>query len=192
LKGKPPESNARGKAFSDAFFLALVNHKCHHRFVFVNLDLEPGQPDGVIYRRLRESCGISQHKAAKALGITQGAVSKTEKRQSIQFNTLKRLAHSQGATIKFIVADPNTGTTADLTPVLDLIPGLISIFESMGFESKEVLRILIVMAGYIEQGGTFEEARDILIAVLSGDFDHFADQLCADPDSEEQLPAEQP
>lgn len=58
-------------------------------------------------RHLREKLGLSQSELAERLEIQQPAVSKLERRQNLELNTLREVVNALGGTIEIIVKIPN-------------------------------------------------------------------------------------
>ena len=56
---------------------------------------------------LREKLGLSQSELAERLEVQQPAVSKLERRQNIELNTLRAVVNALGGTIEIIVRVPN-------------------------------------------------------------------------------------
>jgi len=58
-------------------------------------------------RHLREKLGLSQSELAERLKVQQPAVSKMERRQNLELNTLRSVVNALGGTIEIIVRVPN-------------------------------------------------------------------------------------
>jgi len=58
-------------------------------------------------RHLREKLGLSQSELAERLEVQQPAVSKMERRQNLELNTLRFVVNALGGTIEIIVRVPN-------------------------------------------------------------------------------------
>ena len=58
-------------------------------------------------RHLREKLGLSQSELAERLEVKQPAVSKMERRQNLELNTLRSVVNALGGTIEIIVRVPN-------------------------------------------------------------------------------------
>jgi DNA-binding transcriptional regulator YiaG len=58
-------------------------------------------------RHLREKLGLSQSELAERLEVQQPAVSKMERRQNLELNTLRSVVNALGGTIEIIVRVPN-------------------------------------------------------------------------------------
>ena len=69
-------------------------------------------------RELRKSLGISQKQLAEALNVSQAAVSKQERRQSIQVGTLCEVIEAMGGTIEITASFPGDKT-------IRLMPGAV-------------------------------------------------------------------
>jgi predicted XRE-type DNA-binding protein len=61
----------------------------------------------ITLRHLREKLGLSQSELAERLEIQQPAVSKLERRQNLELNTLRSVVNALGGTIEIIVRVPN-------------------------------------------------------------------------------------
>jgi len=57
-------------------------------------------------RHLREKLGLSQSELAERLEVQQPAVSKMERRQNLELNTLRSVVNALGGTIEIIVRIP--------------------------------------------------------------------------------------
>ena len=58
-------------------------------------------------RHLREKLGLSQAELAERLDVQQPAVSKLERRQNLELNTLRSVVSALGGTIEIIVRVPD-------------------------------------------------------------------------------------
>jgi predicted XRE-type DNA-binding protein len=58
-------------------------------------------------RHLREKLGLSQAELAERLEVQQPAVSKLERRQNLELNTLRSVVNALGGTIEIIVRVPD-------------------------------------------------------------------------------------
>lgn len=58
-------------------------------------------------RHLREKLGLSQSELAERLEVQRLAVSKLERRQNLELNTLREVVNALGGTIEIIVRIPN-------------------------------------------------------------------------------------
>jgi DNA-binding transcriptional regulator YiaG len=58
-------------------------------------------------RHLREKLGLSQLELAERLEVQQPAVSKLERRQNLELNTLRAVVNALGGTIEIIVRIPD-------------------------------------------------------------------------------------
>ncbi|MCY7367562.1 MAG: helix-turn-helix domain-containing protein [Chamaesiphon sp.] len=58
-------------------------------------------------RHLREKLGLSQAELAERLDVQQPAVSKLERRQNLELNTLRSVVNALGGTIEIIVRVPD-------------------------------------------------------------------------------------
>lgn len=58
-------------------------------------------------RHLREKLGLSQAELAQRLEVQQPAISKLERRQNLELNTLRSVVNALGGTIEIIVRVPN-------------------------------------------------------------------------------------
>jgi DNA-binding XRE family transcriptional regulator len=58
-------------------------------------------------RHLREKFGLSQAELAQRLEVQQPAISKLERRQNLELNTLRSVVNALGGTIEIIVRVPN-------------------------------------------------------------------------------------
>jgi len=58
-------------------------------------------------RHLREKLGLSQSELAERLEVKQPAVSKMERRQNLELNTLRSVVNALGGNIEIIVRVPN-------------------------------------------------------------------------------------
>ncbi len=61
----------------------------------------------VTLRHLREKLGLSQSELAERLEVQQPAISKLERRQNLELNTLRSVVNALGGTIEIIVRVPN-------------------------------------------------------------------------------------
>jgi DNA-binding XRE family transcriptional regulator len=61
----------------------------------------------ITLRHLREKLGLSQSELAKRLEVQQPAISKLERRQNLELNTLRAVVSALGGTIEIIVRVPN-------------------------------------------------------------------------------------
>jgi DNA-binding XRE family transcriptional regulator len=61
----------------------------------------------VTLRHLREKLGLSQSELAERLEVQQPAISKLERRQNLELNTLRSVVHALGGTIEIIVRVPD-------------------------------------------------------------------------------------
>lgn len=61
----------------------------------------------VTLRHLREKLGLSQSELAERLEVQQPAVSKLERRQNLELNTLRAVVDALGGSIEIIVRVPN-------------------------------------------------------------------------------------
>jgi predicted XRE-type DNA-binding protein len=58
-------------------------------------------------KHLREQLGLSQVELADRLEVQQPAVSKLERRQNLELNTLRTVVHALGGTIEIIIRVPD-------------------------------------------------------------------------------------
>ena len=58
-------------------------------------------------RHLREKLGLSQSELAQRLDVQQPAISKLERRQNLELNTLRSVVNALGGTIEIIVRVPD-------------------------------------------------------------------------------------
>ena len=58
-------------------------------------------------RHLREKLGLSQAELAERLEVQQPAVSKLERRQNLELNTLRSVVNALGGTIEIIIRVPD-------------------------------------------------------------------------------------
>jgi transcriptional regulator with XRE-family HTH domain len=58
-------------------------------------------------RHLREKLGLSQVELAERLEIQQPAISKLERRQNLELNTLRSVVNALGGTLEIIVRVPD-------------------------------------------------------------------------------------
>lgn len=61
----------------------------------------------ITLRHLREKLGLSQAELAERLEVQQPAVSKLERRQNLELNTLRSVVTALGGTIEIIVRVPD-------------------------------------------------------------------------------------
>jgi DNA-binding XRE family transcriptional regulator len=61
----------------------------------------------VTLRHLREKLGLSQSELAERLEVQQPAISKLERRQNLELNTLRSVVNALGGTIEIIVRVPD-------------------------------------------------------------------------------------
>jgi DNA-binding transcriptional regulator YiaG len=61
----------------------------------------------VTLKHLREKLGLSQSELAERLEVKQPAVSKLERRQNLELNTLRSVVNALGGTIEIIVKIPD-------------------------------------------------------------------------------------
>ncbi len=61
----------------------------------------------ITLRHLREKLGLSQTELAERLEVKQPAISKLERRQNLELNTLRSVVHALGGTIEIIVRVPD-------------------------------------------------------------------------------------
>jgi DNA-binding transcriptional regulator YiaG len=61
----------------------------------------------ITLRHLREKLGLSQSELAERLEVQQPAVSKLERRQNLELNTLRAVVDALGGTMEIIVRVPN-------------------------------------------------------------------------------------
>lgn len=61
----------------------------------------------ITLRHLREKLGLSQSELAERLEVQQPAISKLERRQNLELNTLRAVVNALGGTIEIIVRVPN-------------------------------------------------------------------------------------
>jgi predicted XRE-type DNA-binding protein len=61
----------------------------------------------ITLRHLREKLGLSQAELAERLEVQQPAVSKLERRQNLELNTLRAVVNALGGTMEIIVRVPN-------------------------------------------------------------------------------------
>jgi DNA-binding XRE family transcriptional regulator len=73
----------------------------------------------VSLREVRKSLGISQKQLAEALKVSQAAVSKQERRQGIQVETLCGVIEAMGGTVEITARFPGDKTVR-LTPAAPL------------------------------------------------------------------------
>ena len=60
----------------------------------------------MLIAEIRRSVGLTQHDLAKALGVTQPSLSKLEKQDDMQINTLRRLVEALGGRLEVIAHLP--------------------------------------------------------------------------------------
>jgi DNA-binding XRE family transcriptional regulator len=58
-------------------------------------------------RHLREKLGLSQAELAERLEVQQPAISKLERRQNLELNTLRSVVNALGGTLEIIVRVPD-------------------------------------------------------------------------------------
>ncbi|MEA5467322.1 XRE family transcriptional regulator [Spirulina sp. 06S082] len=61
----------------------------------------------ITLKHLREKLGLSQSELAECLEVQQPAISKLERRQNLELNTLREVVNALGGTIEVIVRIPN-------------------------------------------------------------------------------------
>jgi DNA-binding XRE family transcriptional regulator len=61
----------------------------------------------ITLRQLREKLGLSQSELAERLEVQPPAMSKLERRQNLELNTLRAVVNALGGTIEIIVRIPN-------------------------------------------------------------------------------------
>jgi DNA-binding XRE family transcriptional regulator len=61
----------------------------------------------ITLRHLREKLGLSQAELAERLEVQQPAISKLERRQNLELNTLRSVVNALGGTIEIIVRVPD-------------------------------------------------------------------------------------
>ncbi len=61
----------------------------------------------ITLKHLREKLGLSQAELAQWLEVQQPAISKLERRQNLELNTLRSVVNALGGTIEIIVRVPN-------------------------------------------------------------------------------------
>lgn len=61
----------------------------------------------VTLKHLREKLGLSQSELAERLEVKQPAISKLERRQNLELNTLRSVVNALGGTIEIIVKIPD-------------------------------------------------------------------------------------
>ena len=61
----------------------------------------------ITLRHLREKLGLSQSELAQRMDVQQPAISKLERRQNLELNTLRSVVTALGGTIEIIVRIPN-------------------------------------------------------------------------------------
>jgi DNA-binding XRE family transcriptional regulator len=61
----------------------------------------------ITLQHLREKLGLSQSELAERLEVQQPAISKLERRQNLELNTLRAVVNALGGTIEIIVRIPN-------------------------------------------------------------------------------------
>jgi DNA-binding XRE family transcriptional regulator len=61
----------------------------------------------ITLRHLREKLGLSQSELAERLDVQQPAISKLERRQNLELNTLRSVVNALGGTIEIIVRVPD-------------------------------------------------------------------------------------
>jgi DNA-binding XRE family transcriptional regulator len=61
----------------------------------------------ITLRHLREKLGLSQSELAERLEVQQTAISKLERRQNLELNTLRSVVNALGGTIEIIVRVPD-------------------------------------------------------------------------------------
>ena len=61
----------------------------------------------ITLRHLREKLGLSQSELAERLEVQQPAISKLERRQNLELNTLRAVVNALGGTMEIIVKVPN-------------------------------------------------------------------------------------
>lgn len=67
----------------------------------------------------RERCGLDQSALARALGVTQGAISKIEQGRTANSRLLPRIAARTGVSLEWLLGetdDPQDGAAETLTP----------------------------------------------------------------------------
>jgi DNA-binding XRE family transcriptional regulator len=61
----------------------------------------------ITLRHLREKLGLSQSELAQRMDVQQPAISKLERRQNLELNTLRSVVNALGGTIEIIVRIPD-------------------------------------------------------------------------------------
>jgi transcriptional regulator with XRE-family HTH domain len=61
----------------------------------------------ITLRHLREKLGLSQSELAQRMDVQQPAISKLERRQNLELNTLRSVVTALGGTIEIIVRIPD-------------------------------------------------------------------------------------
>jgi DNA-binding XRE family transcriptional regulator len=61
----------------------------------------------ITLKHLREKLGLSQSELAERLDVQQPAISKLERRQNLELNTLRSVVHALGGTIEIIIRVPD-------------------------------------------------------------------------------------
>ena len=70
-------------------------------------DERTSPPRGVLLRRLREKCGLTQQALAELLGIRQASVSGFERRSDVQVSTLERVLDALGGKLEIFAVFPD-------------------------------------------------------------------------------------
>jgi predicted transcriptional regulator len=65
------------------------------------------QQEELTLKHLREKLGLSQAELAKRLEVQQPAISKLERRQNLELNTLRSVVNALGGTIEIIIRVPD-------------------------------------------------------------------------------------
>jgi DNA-binding XRE family transcriptional regulator len=65
------------------------------------------QQEEITLKHLREKLGLSQAELAKRLEVQQPAISKLERRQNLELNTLRSVVNALGGTIEIIIRVPD-------------------------------------------------------------------------------------
>jgi DNA-binding XRE family transcriptional regulator len=65
------------------------------------------QLEEITLKHLREKLGLSQSELAERLEVKQPAISKLERRQNLELNTLRAVVNALGGTIEIIVRVPD-------------------------------------------------------------------------------------
>lgn len=73
----------------------------------ISVRVEQLRLEELTLKRLREKLGLSQAELAERLEVQQPAISKLERRQNLELNTLRSVVIALGGTIEIIVKVPD-------------------------------------------------------------------------------------